>query len=1310
MTDMGGSDDYEMWGALAGSEAANLQDDRDIMKAVEGVDAATEPMTLNPEDLEDTYSKASASREEMKPNWGMMIGQAISAGLVGGFDVVNKTQNLPGVLEKQNAALSRFNNRMQKAKKYQLYLDNNRDAAQAFLDVGGIDALIYMDDDEALAAFEKIKNTEDITERINFLIESNKTSGYYTPEEEFYISQATDMDDFTSRVSTVQQQKSAEINQTLAETQINGQRISQEESQYNAQAAPILADDNLGPAGKREALDAIKNNIITTSTANYGYSALFGTGINSKGEAFSGTSEGQSQLAAAGSNIEATTKNAEATTNLKAQKSAGNRNMAENMEAHITAESNTSSQGSANSIQARTAVENSAEFRERTATLTGLRSQYRDLLAKQKAADTTEDQQAAILERLEPYNRLEQAIGEKAFRAFMDGSEPPVWTDDYELWIKATDAMKNLGPVNTEVDSLAQQINTFQTMQQKHKDYSALIPGGGNFQESDSFMTNRKDMENDPDGYTRALANDLLKSGITLSDKYNNPDLFNQLPNETKRLLNEDFSKKVMNTFDGMKSYLTSWNDHVDKAWEGVRTKMRLKRRDLSNNFKSAADGGEISSTSSYEDAFIREGRVIPLQLTASFNNLANYFTFGAYRKGSRDESGWFKNEDQAVLGERPELDSGFGESVQTWLDASGILKENNNRRLAFSSGQGNLQKAGFSDRGPQGRSMSYEGNLGWFRTGLIGRFITRTTGKRSRQLDIDDWMDQPTQEGAQNIMGLYYAQVDHDFALACINMPNTVYRQLPKEVKADVDFFRDNAEIISLYSMMRDGSSTRMNTTYLAEPGQINLAHKRDYNGVLHELDKLQGTRGTHAYNAQQDDLVNLATEASENYQDRDHLGLVTRGNTSQHNAQTLSMKAKYELDQKEVGRQINQAFKMPFLQILSGKDGRFDSQTLANYSSAIGMMDFMTALEKNLAGPMAMSEVELGPGKASGIFQQVPGLNDENLEKFVTHFQTVLADPEATPGQIVDTVLTDLMIPYIAHKNPHLDPQVIGRWVTENRDNLVETANTTYEMLMTDTTPLQRVNSYNASVGIPTLTAGQLQAGERTNAMGAPLVGHYTDEESARGAAWSLSLQTSFGQLVNQFDKGGERGIAPDGSPIRVAPTMDPEWIEGFEATYGDSIQGAQKVFDPDSGGYDMEAAMNAGYTPEDGHWPSVIPVSEQEVEIYGLPENSYRALKGRNHETWNLMEKEENKQGRKMVKLGGHWYAVPKDWQRPQGEGQGRGLERRWSQFDPAQTQRGSSIKREELGPLTIQEEDRQGYNPDTGRNLPNLRGPR
>jgi hypothetical protein len=70
----------------------------------------------------------------------------------------------------------------------------------------------------------------------------------------------------------------------------------------------------------------------------------------------------------------------------------------------------------------------------------------------------------------------------------------------------------------------------------------------------------------------------------------------------------------------------------------------------------------------------------------------------------------------------------------------------------------------------------------------------------------------------------------------------------------------------------------------------------------------------------------------------------------------------------------------------------------------------------------------------------------------------------------------------------------------------------------------------------------------------------------------------------------------------------------------------------FDPESEGFDYDTAIEAGDIPVGGHWGSLDP-------------RTGMVLKGRQHETWNLMEEEERRRGNRIIKKkDGRYYSEP------------------------------------------------------------------
>lgn len=90
--------------------------------------------------------------------------------------------------------------------------------------------------------------------------------------------------------------------------------------------------------------------------------------------------------------------------------------------------------------------------------------------------------------------------------------------------------------------------------------------------------------------------------------------------------------------------------------------------------------------------------------------------------------------------------------------------------------------------------------------------------------------------------------------------------------------------------------------------------------------------------------------------------------------------------------------------------------------------------------------------------------------------------------------------------------------------------------------------------------------------------------------------------------------------------------------------------KVFDPEGDSYDYDTAKKAGMGADGtgknkGHWGSVAPASEESRKKYNLPDNTYKMLKGRKHETWSKGVEAEEARGFEVRKYGDRYYSVPK-----------------------------------------------------------------
>jgi len=88
----------------------------------------------------------------------------------------------------------------------------------------------------------------------------------------------------------------------------------------------------------------------------------------------------------------------------------------------------------------------------------------------------------------------------------------------------------------------------------------------------------------------------------------------------------------------------------------------------------------------------------------------------------------------------------------------------------------------------------------------------------------------------------------------------------------------------------------------------------------------------------------------------------------------------------------------------------------------------------------------------------------------------------------------------------------------------------------------------------------------------------------------------------------------------------------------------------FLPEGFDYDYKRAEQAGMIREldsetkEMHFGSVAPTTKAEREKYGLPDESYVILKGRQHESWDKAVKGEAERGFRIKQYGDRYYSVP------------------------------------------------------------------
>lgn len=128
----------------------------------------------------------------------------------------------------------------------------------------------------------------------------------------------------------------------------------------------------------------------------------------------------------------------------------------------------------------------------------------------------------------------------------------------------------------------------------------------------------------------------------------------------------------------------------------------------------------------------------------------------------------------------------------------------------------------------------------------------------------------------------------------------------------------------------------------------------------------------------------------------------------------------------------------------------------------------------------------------------------------------------------------------------------------------------------------------------------------------------------------------------------------VAPDqlGSPGRPGPNPAgyPEAeIDLLQLANGNGLLSGRPKFDPEGDDYDYDRAVSAGLGPDgtgenEGHWGSVAPATDEERERFGLPDEAYVILKGRNHPTFSKAVEAELARGFNVVKIEDRYYSVP------------------------------------------------------------------
>ena len=130
-------------------------------------------------------------------------------------------------------------------------------------------------------------------------------------------------------------------------------------------------------------------------------------------------------------------------------------------------------------------------------------------------------------------------------------------------------------------------------------------------------------------------------------------------------------------------------------------------------------------------------------------------------------------------------------------------------------------------------------------------------------------------------------------------------------------------------------------------------------------------------------------------------------------------------------------------------------------------------------------------------------------------------------------------------------------------------------------------------------------------------------------------------------------KEGLAVDLLNKFNAGYFDLSWEDRNKAISPARKNDRRNSFNPQGEGYDLTRATEAGMKPQQeagpnqGHMGSVAPATAEETARYGLPQEAYVMLKGRDHKTWDLAVAGEKERGFKIVELGNRYYSVPNDW---------------------------------------------------------------
>jgi len=1048
---------------------------------------------------QETQDKLDVS-EGRTINWGQLMAQALAAGLVGGFDVINKTNNLPSVLDAQTKMRERYDARMKRVKRLRLFVENNPGSEDAIAKMGGMEVLADYDDAQLAGAFASIGEAEDLEAQLNYM----EKSGHFSNEQMLnYRANAKNPSMLGMMAQMDLSMADNESQKEFNDAKLASMQIQNESAEWSTIESPILARTDINEAAKQALITDEKNNFIAHKTAQYGGSRLFSSGITTdRGkptEALPGVAQTKAaSQASVGVQGQAATVEGEKTS----WKNAQDRTVEENVDYVMKSRAGQlpageSGRGSADERTAADLVTGSGEHKTAWANLSAARRTLSAVTNELSIKATmTPEKQEALEEwmAVTGLNDIKEAYGEQVFNTFMvDGTAPPDWKEHGEVFFKLAnrldgfDTKPTLGQIETSRQDFAASARSHKELQEK---FGLPMEKSGAFYKD---INERHKIK--PEEYRDALIEDL--SGLRFDDMLTTE--FQNLPPDVQQAVKRRGWDRATQQLRPFKKAIEDIRGISLSNQQEVTRRAALSTQEGQQQIMSATGGDSVSGKAYGSTDFILDAEnesIIPFEVSASYNKVVDWLV--------------------------SEGDSDISSSVAKYLTPQ-------QRKAIENRGGMGGQRSGLKKMYPHTEQDILEDHF-------MGRFRS-ATGGNTFQMDLDE---ASTFTDLQNdeflaVSNYYMANVNPD-ALAIINNLTTEeYNEMPPDVQAEVEVIRGHDATINRMERLR-GVDGKIDPNSVPTPGVVDYAlNKHDIPYIHNILMEGAGTLN-RGWTKQQANSQAYLYEMSDATADAQTIGQTAKaegyrveGGFPQAQA-TLLEEMNLNSQQNLAARYLAETLQHQEFNIISGKTKAggetYSSTELYSWASLTGNMDYMDPFTSGVAGPSG-AEVNLEAGEGGMSYDALFG--KEGVKEATQIFQEVMRDPKGEPFTVVNAYVLKVAIPAAVLKSGGkvTQAELVSMW-TERSPAVRDRVNGYYNSLQQlDPETRVEVYQYGADMdasdfsGLHKFSKG-IGLSERTERLSSAIAEGLDEkdrkqafEQAGKGASFSLAMQMGFSQI---------------------------------------------------------------------------------------------------------------------------------------------------------------------------------------------------